>query len=1699
MNAEQFERLLATITARLGPARAPARLTRYDGASKGLIARQWLSEVTEEARVCQLSDAETVALARSNLLGLAATWYSLEASQTPFEAFLSDPVSADDFSERFRLAFVEPGADPEAYYALRQSPDTRLDAYVLEKAGLAQMANIPFERAVDRIVEGLHDVFRGVKMTISHNPPATAMRLIADITRLVRHEGIDANLTPRMIQRQTAHPADQQAGHDIRNIRQPPVYRQQPMAVAPRYPRGDLPVCRQCGRVGHVYRDCPRGQQRVEAPIRELPAPPQQQQRQVQQLLPQPPIRFGQQQQQPHNQQGAVREGQPRGQPGGQPQQQHHYTMSSSSMPGAAKYVKTCIVNDADEVSGFMDTGCSTVLIKMDVANRMNLDIIPDIIPIYGSGSFTTPATYAVGRTRLLSLQIGDARATGVEALVVPEETHPLDMCIGRSFLDLPHLVFLRVDEEFLVTPLEKAIATMKKAEKVTPRVSHTLTVPPMTATLVEASTEPARALVIRAPEKDLVLHSDENGRVTFPVANPTGNELVLQQGSALGHFRALPEVEYEKQLVTSSPRVGTKSSVPNVGNLSCIGQPEPANVNTLYDIGPQGPSVETSERIGQGPATVGTTRPIGCQRPILEDEVQLGPSLTPNQRQRMLTLINDYADVFSFSLQELGCTDVLEARLDLLPGRLPERRKPYRLAPADREFLEAQVEDWRRAGIVTDTVSPFASPAFVVTRNIPGKPPHKRVVVDVRSLNECTVELHWPIPNVEDELLDLSCAKYFCSLDFMQGFMQIPLSNDSRHLTSFITPDSSGEFTRMLFGLRNGPAIFNHLVSIVLGPLRREKHCFFFFDDILVKGKSFDELLAHLERAFQRLRAAKLTLNPEKCRFGLTEIVFMGFLIRDGQIMPTEDKIAAIKEFPRPKTATHVRQFLGLCGFFRRFIPKFAQIVASLSALTSTRIDFAWGEPQEAAFNAIKEVMGLPPVLQLFDPSAPTELHTDASSIGLSGMLLQSGTDKKLHLIRCVSRKCSEIEATYHSSRLETLAIVFSLEKLRPFLIGRPFKLITDCQALLCINTRTSKNPQMARWLTLLQDFQFTVEHRAGTRMAHVDALSRNPVGPPPVEHDVVYCGQVDTPSSLPAEENVSAPAVLNIDEDDLLPPNVDEATPATASEVVPLTFEEEMRAVQAEDEDIARRLNALRKNPERRTGPERAAAEGFEECQGLLYRRESDRFLYVVPSHHRKAIVIRAHDCQGHFGVERTVDNIRRYCWFSRMRRFVSDHVHRCIPCLAHKRNAGKQPGLLNTIPIPNEPFEWVHVDHLGPLPTSTTGKQYLMVIVDRLTKFVHLQAVTNTSASVTVKALRNFIDDWGAPASITSDRGTAFTAKATQDFFAAKGIKHRQTCPRRPLGNGQVERVNGVVIPLLAKLVHAKRPGTWDRHVKSIQLLLNTSTNRSTGNTPIRLLCGFNPSVPDRHLAYVRHTANELHVDPVQLRQEAINRLHHSRTEAKRFYDRRHYAAERLSPGDIVWMTVSPRAADGRSRKLDALYRGPLFVIKSLGNDVYVVHSATAEDGRVYKTTAHIGQLRRFGNSNIAAHIDTLAQHEGGFTDVCVSGQDQQFSRHRPSLAESEVSTYEDARSEDDSDDCRPASHLSEAAISEADRRTPTPDSQPEPLSPSVTNTDSRQASSSAQGLQEKVQREEEEVPRRSARVRKPKKDPNFVYSA
>ncbi|GAB0086702.1 Zinc finger, CCHC-type [Sergentomyia squamirostris] len=473
----------------------------------------------------------------------------------------------------------------------------------------------------------------------------------------------------------------------------------------------------------------------------------------------------------------------------------------------------------------------------------------------------------------------------------------------------------------------------------------------------------------------------------------------------------------------------------------------------------------------------------------LSESEVQIDLNTSEEKRQELLNLLNKFRDCFSKDLQEIGCTKFVKMTINVTSSKLIQH-KPRRVAYGHREEFEKLIRQLLKAGIIVPSTSSYASPVVLTI-----KPDGSiRICVDYRDLNEITRRDLFPMPNIEEKLNMLHGKTVFCVLDLFSGYYQVEIEEASRHLTAFITPSGHYEFVRMPFGLTNAPSVFLRLMARVAEGLE-EKGVIVFMDDVLIASTSLDECIETLQVFMERLREANLTLNLDKCKFFQTSVTYLGHRIDKHGAHPGEVKVEAIKRFPKPKNTHEVRRFLGMAGFFRKFVKDFASVSRPLSQLLRANVSFVWETEQEEAFEAIKTVLTTEPVLVLYDPNAQHEVVTDASSIGLSGILMQLNSDGDRQAVSYFSRATSKDETKYSSYELETLAVLASLERFQYYLLGKKFTVITDCQSLQATKKKRELNARIARWWMKLMIFDFEIKHRPAKWVRAADAMSRAPV----------------------------------------------------------------------------------------------------------------------------------------------------------------------------------------------------------------------------------------------------------------------------------------------------------------------------------------------------------------------------------------------------------------------------------------------------------------------------------------------------------------------------------------------------------------------------------------------------------------------------
>lgn len=910
-------------------------------------------------------------------------------------------------------------------------------------------------------------------------------------------------------------------------------------------------------------------------------------------------------------------------------------------------------------------------------------------------------------------------------------------------------------------------------------------------------------------------------------------------------------------------------------------------------------------------------------------DTINHGSNLSQGQVSTLKLLLDEYKDCFSKNLRDLGYTTAGQMEIQLADSE-PVAYRPYRMSHAERTLVRNMVQDMVDADIVRESSSPYASPIVLVKK----KTGEKRLCVDYRALNRKTIKDHYPLPRVEDQLDQLAGHDFFITLDLASGYYQIPITEASRPKTAFVTPDGQFEYMRMPFGLVNAPAVFQRTVNKILADAK-VKFAIVYMDDVLIPAHNFEEGILRLKEVLELLRRGGLTLKLGKCHFFYDNIEFLGFEVGANGIRPGTRKTDAVANFPKPKNQHEVRQFIGLASFFRRFVKDFAIIARPLTDLLRKNCDWVWGDTQTKSFETLKKTLTERPVIALYDPEAETELHTDACKNGVAGILLQRDSTGLLRPVSYYSRKTTNDEKKMHSFELETLAVIASLHRFRVYLVGVAFKIYTDCNALRTTLTKRDLVPRIARWWIQLQEFDCSIEYRAGNKMAHADALSRNPVDPAISETHILD--------------------VLNVETDNWL---------STA---------------QSMDQGISSIKTALLDPATEKAAD---AKKNYKLKNYRVYRITEAGLRWVVPKAVRWQVLRRNHDDIGHFGFDKTLARIRDTYWFPKMRRFVKKYVSACLECAHHKAVGGPKEGFLHPIPKVERPFHTIHADHLGPFVRSKRGNCYLLVIVDGFTKYVNITPVRNTQTSATIRVIRDHMSYFGTPSRLITDRGSCFTSRAFNEFIKSTGIKHILNAVATPRANGQVERFNRTILDALSTKTHGQDDRTWDEQVPEIQIGLNTTIHKTTGKSPSELLFGFRITNSSESIMndVINDTLNVTPAENIIETRQATGELIKTRQEKERIrFNKKRRTPHVYNDGDLVRVERQINSNDGKSKKLLPRYQGPYRIVKSLSKDRFVIEDTpiTRKNNKRYETIVSVDKLRPW--LNLTTDLDSSSEED------------------------------------------------------------------------------------------------------------------------
>lgn len=464
-------------------------------------------------------------------------------------------------------------------------------------------------------------------------------------------------------------------------------------------------------------------------------------------------------------------------------------------------------------------------------------------------------------------------------------------------------------------------------------------------------------------------------------------------------------------------------------------------------------------------------------------DDVHICNDLTNDQQYEVKQLLVK----FSKQLSDVPGRTTLGYHDIKLTDSKPTRSRPYPVPHALRETIKDEVKNMMELGVIEESDSPYASPLCIVKKSDGSN----RCCVDMRKLNQITIFDAEPTP-VQDEIFSkLSNDHFFTKIDLSKGYWQVPLTEEAKPMTAFITHDGLYQFKVMAFGLVNSSATFSRIMRKLLRGIKFVDN---YIDDVLIHTPSWEEHIETLTRVFESLRRANMTAKPSKCYFGFEKVEFLGHVVGNGQLQPNPSKLEAIREAPRPQTKTQLRSLLGLLNYYRSFIPNFAAIASPLTDKTKKGEPnkVIWKESQEVAFKTLKGKLTQAPILHLPDISRQFILRTDASDVGIGAVLLQEFDDEKFP-IAFASKKLNKAQRNYSVMEKESLAIVWGVQKFESYLYGREFKLETDHQPLLCMQRSKVANGRIMRWALALQPYRYRMVAIKGKENVGADYLSRS------------------------------------------------------------------------------------------------------------------------------------------------------------------------------------------------------------------------------------------------------------------------------------------------------------------------------------------------------------------------------------------------------------------------------------------------------------------------------------------------------------------------------------------------------------------------------------------------------------------------------
>ena len=815
---------------------------------------------------------------------------------------------------------------------------------------------------------------------------------------------------------------------------------------------------------------------------------------------------------------------------------------------------------------------------------------------------------------------------------------------------------------------------------------------------------------------------------------------------------------------------------------------------------------------------------------------------------QKFESLCEDQHEAFSKNNQDIGKTQLIEMEIDT-GSSVPLAQSPYTLPLKHYDWVRKEIETLEKAGVIERSLSPWASPVIVVPKkSAPDEPPRRRLCVDYRRINVLQQEVKrtdrstgcltlYPLPKIDEMFAKLGGAKFFSTIDLRSAYYHIGLTRESQAKSAFVVPMGKWQFKRTPFGLSQAPAYFQLLIDQVL--MGCGDFAMGYLDDIIVFSRSEEEHLQYLEDIFKRLRHFDLKMKRKKSSFFKKHIQYLGHLVSEQGFEPLPEKLEAIRNMPHPKTPKEVKQFLGLIGYYRKFIPRFSDLSRPLTRLTRHDSKFDWTPQCQKSFNHLRELLMEYPILRYPDPKKGYTVFTDASGIGWSGVLTQEYPDEKgrikHHPICYVSGQFRGSQLNWAALTKEAYAIYMSIRRLAFYVSDVDVTIRSDHLPLKKFLTKQTLNSKVNNWAVELEQFNLKLEWIMGSKNTLADTLSRlldvcpeAKLEPEPAGQEFgSYCFEDMKPVEVEYIEEIDTVKIQQSED-----------------------FKEIKLPLQDAQMELLQRHDDTCRGIAKKLRQDKHMNKLFMLKSGMVYRLWCEdgktAECVVVPEVLREPLLMLAHNYSGHNGFRRTYNAMKRQYYWPGMRKDILKHCKRCHQCSLQNQGTGEIG--FDHFEVPSLPMEFICMDLVGPIsPQTSKGNRYMLTVIDMMTGYTIAVAIPDKRAETVCKAYRdNLYCTFGGSSRMLTDNGTEFKSKEMKQICEDLDIKQVFSPVYTPQANGRLEGWHRFLKSCIAKHIRGAEV-EWDDLIPLAVSAYNFFPFQSSKESPFVLMFGRDPITP------------------------------------------------------------------------------------------------------------------------------------------------------------------------------------------------------------------------------------------------------------